>query len=129
MSRLHEIPTHLEVSDGAVLGLTMRQLLTAAVGLSLALGAATDLPFPPPLRAAAASALVALTALMVLWRPSGRPLEDWSVVLLRYSLAPRVSTWRPRARRAGAAELREVVLPPVRRRGAGRDGGTRGDAA
>ena len=129
MSRLHEIPTHLEVSDRAVPGLSMRQLLTAAVGLALALGAATDLPLPLPLRAAAASAAVALTALVVLWRPSGRPLEDWSVVLLRYALAPRVSTWRPRARGAGAGELREVVLPPVRRRGAGRDGGARADAA
>ena len=72
---------------------------------------------------------VALTALVVLWRPSGRPLEDWSVVLLRYALAPRASTWRPQSRSGGAAELREVVLPPVRRDGAGRDGGARADAA
>ena len=38
--------THLSVADKAVLGLTMRQLLSAVAGLALAHGAASDLPLP-----------------------------------------------------------------------------------
>ena len=44
MSQRHEIPTHLNVADKAFGGLTMRQLLSAAIGLALAYGAASDLP-------------------------------------------------------------------------------------
>ena len=32
----HEIPTHLNVADKAFGGLTMRQLLSAAIGLAVA---------------------------------------------------------------------------------------------
>ena len=42
----HEIPTHLNVEDKAFAGLTMRQLMTAAVGLGLAYGAVSEPPFP-----------------------------------------------------------------------------------
>lgn len=46
----HEIPTHLNVEDKAVLGLTMRQLMTVAIGLGLGLayGASNQLPLPAP---------------------------------------------------------------------------------
>ena len=118
----HEIPTHLEVADRALLGLTMRQLLQAAAGLALAYACASDLPLPLPMRLAAAAAVLALAALAVLWRPGGRPLDEWAVVLLRYASAPRVATWRPRAREEGPA-IREVLLPETPRRGPGRGGG------
>ena len=42
----HEIPTHLDVEDRAILGLTMRQLMTAAVGAALAYSAASQLALP-----------------------------------------------------------------------------------
>ena len=131
MSRRHEIPTHLEVADRALLGLTMRQLITAAVGLALACGAATDLPLPLPLRLAAASVVIALTGPAVLWRPGGRPLEDWAFVLLRYWSAPRVATWRPREPAEEAPRLREVLLPGPRGAGGGprTEGGTHAGAA
>ena len=92
----HEIPTHLNVEDKAFAGLTMRQLMTAAVGLGLAYGAASEPPLPLPLRLVAAGLVLAAMALVALWRPAGRPLEDWAFVLLRYWAVPRIATWRPR---------------------------------
>jgi len=106
----HEIPTHLEVADRAFLGLTMRQLLSAAIGLALAYGALSDLPLPFGLRIAVALVLIIAAAILVLWRPGGRPAEEWTFVLLRYWTAPRVAVWRPRERDQHARELQEVFL-------------------
>jgi len=122
----HEIPTHLEVADRAFLGLTIRQLLAAAVGLALAYGAINDLPLPLALRIAVALLVVVITAVLVLWRPGGRAAEEWVFVLLRYWTASRVAVWRPRERDGAPNALREVVLPPAPSRTSGR--GT-GDAA
>jgi hypothetical protein len=91
----HEIPTHLNVEDKAVLGLTMRQLLTAAVGLALAYGAASEMPGPFALRLGVAAMVVVAAALVTLWRPAGRPLEVWTFVLLQYLTTARVAVWRP----------------------------------
>jgi hypothetical protein len=110
----HEIPTHLNVEDKAFAGLTMRQLMTAAVGLGLAYGAASEPPFPLPLRLIAAGLVLALVALFALWRPAGRPLEDWSFVLLRYWSIPRIAVWRPRevpVQADDTAASYEVVVP------------------
>ena len=109
----HEIPTHLEVADRAFLGLTMRQLLSAAIGLALAYGALSDLPLPFALRLAATVVVIVAAAVLVLWRPAGRPLEEWAFVLLRYGTVPRVAVWRPRERAPRTRELREVFLPSV----------------
>ena len=92
----HEIPTHLNVEDKAFAGLTMRQLMTAAVGLGLAYGIASELPLPMPVRLAAAGVVMIAVAVMAVWRPAGRPMEDWAFVLLRYWAVPRVAVWRPR---------------------------------
>jgi len=109
----HEIPTHLEVADRALLGLTMRQLLSAAIGLALAYGALSDLPLPFGLRIAIAIVVIVAAAILVLSRPGGRPAEEWTFVLLRYWTAPRVAVWRPRERDQHARELQEVFLTPT----------------
>ncbi|MPZ49983.1 MAG: hypothetical protein GEU75_11930 [Dehalococcoidia bacterium] len=110
----HEIPTHLNVEDKAFAGLTMRQLMTVAMGLGLAYGASNQLPLPMPLPVMAAAVVLAAVALAALWRPAGRPVEDWAFVLLRFWAIPRVAVWRVRrldpARRA-KNETYEVVLP------------------
>ena len=112
--RRHEIPTHLDVADRAFAGLTVRQLLTLAAGLALAHGLASDLPLPLPARLVAGAVVLLLAAMFALWRPAGRPAEQWAFVLLRYLAAARVATWRPRERRVAPRREREVVLtaPP-----------------
>jgi len=110
----HEIPTHLNVEDKAFAGLTMRQLMTAAVGLGLAYGAVSEPPVPLPLRLIAAGLVLAAVALVALWRPAGRPLEDWAFVLLRYWSIPRIAVWRPRevpVEVDGTSPGYEVVVP------------------
>ena len=61
-------------------------------------------------------------ALLALWRPAGRPLEDWAFVLLRFWAVPRVAVWRPRDVPVQAGKMAasyEVVGPaggsPLRR--------------
>jgi hypothetical protein len=110
----HEIPTHLNVEDKAFAGLTMRQLLTAAVGLGLAYGAASELPLPMPVRLMTAGVVLVAVALLALWHPAERPLEDWAFVLLRYWAVPRVAVWRPRRLdldKAEATPTYEVLVP------------------
>ena len=109
----HEIPTHLNVADKAFLGLTMRQLLTAAIGLALAYGATSDLPVPLLGRLLTGAVVLAGTGLLVLWRPHGRAAEEWAFVLLRFWATPRVAVWRPREREVATTALREVVLTVV----------------
>ena len=110
MTHRHELPTHLNVADKAFGGLTMRQLLSGAVGLALAYGAANDLPFVLAVRFGVAGGVLLATLLLVLWQPAGRPLEDWIFVLLRYYASPRIAVWRPRDARSMAPSPREVVL-------------------
>lgn len=117
----HEIPTHLNVEDKAFAGLTMRQLMTVAVGLGLAYGAASELPLPMPVQAAVAVSVLVAVAVAALWRPAGRPMEDWAFVLLRYWAIPRVAVWRTRQRpeeREDEAFTYEVVLPEPARNSA-----------
>lgn len=109
--RRHEIPTHLDVADRAFAGLTVRQLLTLAAGLALAYGAASDLPLPLVPRLTLSAGALIVTVLLAVWRPGGRPDEEWAFVLLRYASIPRVAVWRPRERDLEEAPLREVVLP------------------
>ena len=112
MSQRHEIPTHLNVADKAFGGMTMRQLLSAAIGVALAYGAARDLPLLLAGRLGVAAIVLAATLLLVLWRPAGRPLEDWVFVLLRYWAMPRVAVWRPRELADSRRVTHEVVLRP-----------------
>lgn len=108
----HEIPTHLNVADKAFAGLTMRQLLCAAVGLALAYGAASNLPVPFPGQLAAAAIVLTGTLLLVFWRPEGRPAEEWIFVLLRYWATGRTAIWRPKERATQSNLNREVILRP-----------------
>lgn len=111
MNGRREIPTHLEVEDRLVFGLTLRQGIVVLVGLSIgyALYAqAGNLPWPdgggdlsghPPLMLRVAIALLpALGAVaLAVVQPGGRPLEEWLFALARYAALPKRSVWRPRS--------------------------------
>jgi hypothetical protein len=110
----HEIPTHLGVEDRAFLGLTMRQLMTAAVGLAVAYGAVTELPLPAPLQFAIAGVVMVAAGLLTLWQPAGRPLEAWAFVFLRYYATPRIAVWRPVSRTEAEDQQHEPPAAVVR---------------
>ena len=110
----HEIPTHLNVEDRLVFGLTARQALNLMAGLSGAYGVWSEWPdWPLALRLALVAWSVLSALLFALWQPGGRPLEEWAFAALRYATLPRAAVWRPRpdetevsaAHAAGWAEL------------------------
>jgi PrgI family protein len=99
----HEIPTHLEVEDRILFGLTLRQgiilLLGATAGYFLFAQsgqAIADIHVPLALRIGLGllPALVALAVAMI--QPAGRPLEDWFFAIVRYLGVPKQCVWRPR---------------------------------
>ena len=92
----HEVPTHLNVEDKVLYGLTVRQFLYLVVGSSATYTLWDQLsPVATPLRAAVAVACVALTLAFALLRLSDRPLEEWFAAALVYLATPRLSTWWP----------------------------------
>jgi len=110
----HEVPTHLNIEDKAFAGLTMRQLMVAIIGLALAYAAMSEAPLPLAIRLAAGGVVLLATAAVSLWRPAGRPLEDWVFVLLQYVSVPRIVVWRvrtPREETLSDEPRFEVVVP------------------
>jgi PrgI family protein len=96
MHKPHEVPTHLNVEDKVVFGLTVRQFLFMLVGSSAAYtlwDRSTSLP--TPLHAGVAVLTVCFTLAFALMRPADRALEDWLAVALLYLASPRRSTWQP----------------------------------
>jgi len=91
----HQIPTHLNVEDKVLFGLTGRQFLTILIGVSLAYSIWNQLALPVSLRVPVTIACVGLTLVTALIRPGERPLEQWALVALIYVARPKCSTWRP----------------------------------
>jgi hypothetical protein len=91
----HEIPTHLNVEDRALFGLSVRQLALLLAGCAAAYTAYDALPdaAPGPRLALAGAVLLAAAALALL-RPGGRGLELWVLALARYAVSPRRRAWR-----------------------------------
>jgi hypothetical protein len=93
----HEIPTHLNVEDKLLFGLTARQFLYVLSGASAAYALWEQLDTaPPPLRIALTFVCLLAAAAVTLLRPCGRPLEEWLLAGLIYFCRPRRATWRPR---------------------------------
>jgi hypothetical protein len=93
--RQHEIPTHLNVEDKLLFGLTVRQFLYVLVGTSASYGVWNQLDMPTPVSAGIVGACLLLTAALVLLRPHGRPLEEWLLAACTFAATPRRATWRP----------------------------------
>ncbi len=96
MPKHHEVPTHLNVEDKVVFGLSVRQFLQMLVGSSASytLWEQTAM-LPDPLRVALGTLSACSTIVFALLRPAGRPLEEWLAAALVYAATPRRSTWLP----------------------------------
>jgi hypothetical protein len=92
----HEVPTHLNVEDKVLLGLTVRQFLYLLVGSSVAYmlweqsAGLSDI-----VRIVLCGLCVGITLAFALVRPADRPLEEWLAVALVYATSPRDTTWQP----------------------------------
>src|ERR687886_139226 len=90
----HEIPTHLNVEDTVLLGLTARQLGTLMACAALGYRLWIQWPaLPVSARIALAATCLLVGLVLALVRPGGRPLEQWAVAGLAYLAAPRRTTW------------------------------------
>ena len=97
MTGQHEVPTHLNVEDKVVFGLTVRQFLYLLVGSSTSYTLWQQMVvLPDPLRVLVVGLSVLHTLAFALVRPAGRPLEEWMVAALVYVATPRQATWQVR---------------------------------
>jgi hypothetical protein len=104
--RIYELPTHLEVEDQLIAGLTARQLLRLVIGASLAYGVWDQVPWlPQQARLALAGGLAVTGAVFALLQPRGRPLDAWLLAAALFVVLPRQLVWRP-----GAAQQRKPRL-------------------
>ena len=91
----HEIPTHLDVEDKLLFGLTARQFLYVLMGASSAYALWEQLVLAPtPVRMGIPAVCVLASVVVALVRPFGRPLEEWLIAALIYFGRPRRTTWR-----------------------------------
>ena len=91
----HEVPTHLNVEDKVLFGLTVRQFLYVLVGssASYALWQQT-LQLSDGPRTLLVGMCVVLTLAFALVRPAGRALEEWLVAAWLFAASPRRATWQ-----------------------------------
>ena len=96
MPKHHEVPTHLNVEDKVLFGLTVRQFLYMLVGSSVAYTLWEQLTGVGDVARIGVGALcVILTLGFALLRPADRPLEEWLAAALAYTASARCSTWQP----------------------------------
>ena len=93
----HEVPTHLNVEDRVVFGLTVRQFLYMLVGSSATYTMwDQSVSLALALRVSLAFICVSITLGFALLRPADRPLEEWLAAAAAYVASARSSTWQPR---------------------------------
>jgi PrgI family protein len=110
MIKHHEVPTHLNVVDKVLFGLSVRQFLYLLVGSSATYSLWEQTArLGEAMRIACAVICLCTTLAFALVRPADRALEEWLVVCLVYLGTRRCSIWQPREpdpaawRPAGAA--------------------------
>ena len=96
MYQHHEVPTHLNVEDKVLLGLSVRQFLYVLVGSSVcyslweqSAGLSEVLRVPMVLIGAGTTLAFALL------RPADRPLEEWLAAALVFAATDKQATWIP----------------------------------
>ena len=92
----HEVPTHLDVEDKVLFGLTVRQFLYLLVGTSASYALWDQVAvLGDGLRVAGVGVCFGTTLAFALLRPAGRALEEWLVAGLVFVASPRCATWQP----------------------------------
>jgi hypothetical protein len=105
MSRVYELPTHLEVEDKLIAGLSTRQLLRLLIGASLAYGVWDQLPWvAQEIRLAIALVAATIGVVFALLKPHGRTLDSWLMAALLFVALPRQLVWRPGVTQQHAAQ-------------------------
>ena len=98
MPRVYELPTHLQVEDQLIAGLTARQLLRLVIGASLAYGVWDQVSWlPDEVRLVLAVVVAVMGLLFAVLQPGGRPLHQWLLAACLFVLLPRRLAWRPDA--------------------------------
>lgn len=93
----HELPTHLNVEDKVLCGLTVRQFLYLLVGSSMSYTLWEQSSGTlEALRIGVVGACVCTTLVFAWVQPAGRVLEEWLLAAALYTLSPKRTTWRPR---------------------------------
>jgi hypothetical protein len=95
VTQQHEIPTHLNVEDTVVLGLSIRQFAYLVVGLAGGYGLWNQWPdLVLGLRVVPAGMWLIAAVTIALVRPYGRGLEEWAFVALHFAVLPKQTVWR-----------------------------------
>src|SRR6266536_6052375 len=103
MPRVYELPTHLQVEDVLIAGLTARQLVRLMIGASLAYGVWDQAGWlAQDVRLAVAVVVAVIGVLFALLQPGGRPLDQWLLAGVLFIVLPRRLVWR-----AGAMQQRQ----------------------
>jgi hypothetical protein len=115
MTLVYEVPTHLNVEDNLIFGLTPRQLLRMSIGASLAYAVWDQTSWLSDwLRFAIAAACVTFGLLLAVVRPGDRALDQWLFAAAVFLISPRRRLWQlldcpqrtePNMRTADWAEL------------------------
>ncbi len=90
---MHDVPTHLEIADKLVFGLTAGQTLFCVAGIFIGYSVWRHLLLlgMPILGSVPIAALVSVTLIsLALIRPEQRSLDQWGFILFRYLLEPKV---------------------------------------
>jgi hypothetical protein len=96
MALTHEIPTHLNVEDKPLLGLTMRHFMELMAGLAGTYSLWNQWPqLPLGGRLTLTALSLAMTLACSFLRPGGLNVEKWALIGLEYALTPRRRLWRP----------------------------------
>jgi hypothetical protein len=105
MPRIYELPTHLQVEDVLIAGLTARQLVRLMIGSSVSYGVWDQAVWlPPEIRLPLAVVLAVIGILFALLQPAGRPLDQWLLAGVVFIALPRRLVWRP-----GSTQLRQPL--------------------
>ncbi len=96
MYQHHEVPTHLDVEDKVLLGLSVRQFLYVLVGSSVCYSLwEQSAELGDVLRVPMVLFVVGTTLAFALLRPADRPLEEWLAAALVFAATEKQATWVP----------------------------------